>query len=304
MRTLEQKISDAGPAQQRVDPHLLTVARRDSERDGDLVSTTRRGMSWYHLPDVDSEVLAARLDELGPIHDRTAAQAFTQRSGQALEIAIYRALAAQDSHFFGAFPDLYQHDDATLYSKEEPPRVLSGKALPGDMRLDFLLIHESAGAVGVEAKNVREWMYPDRREVVDLLRKCCAIDAVPVLIARRIAYSTFSLLHSTGVIIHQTFNQRYPTADAELAELASRKDLLGYHDIRVGNLPDARLTKFLHQDLPRLLPAARARFASYADLLCRYGTMTMDYAEFAWRVRKRERGEPEDEEPSVDWLPF
>lgn len=304
MRTLEQKISDAGPTNQRIDPHLLTIARAQLEEAGRVLPRQRRGMAWYHLDDASPLQVEERLAELGPLHDRTSAQAFTMRVGQTLEIAVYRALTGQSLQFLGAFPDLDEHDDSTPYSKEEPPKFLSGKSMPGDMRLDFVVLHPTAGPVGIEAKNIREWLYPNRREIVDLLHKCCSVDAVPVLIARRISYSTFSILHATGVLVHQTFNQLYPASDAELASLVQQKHLLGYHDVRVGNLPDRRLTKFLQKDLPVLIPPARERFSAYKDLLWRYGRGEISYSEFAWRVRQREQGGEEDERPDEDWLPF
>jgi len=165
-------------------------------------------------------------------------------------------------------------------------------------------IHPVAGAAGIEAKNTREWLYPDRQEIRDLLLKCCAIDAVPVLLARRLSYSTFSILHRTGVIVHETYNQRYPYADADLAELARHKDLLGYFDIRVGNEPDSRLDTFLHANLPLLIPPARARFEEYRDLLAKYAHAQVSYPEFAWRVRQRATGKDEDEPPETGWSPF
>jgi hypothetical protein len=303
-RTLEQKIADAGPTNQRVDPHLLTLARREMEAAGTLVARRREGMPWFHLPGTPERELIERLEKLGPIHDQTSAQAFTKRAGQALEIAIFRSLSDQRLPFLGGFSDLDDHDDSQRYAKEDPPSIVSGRRLPGKMKLDFLIIHASAGAAGIEAKNTREWLYPDRQEVRDLLLKCCAIDAVPVLVARRLSYSTFSILHGTGVLVHQTFNQRYPYADAALAELARHKDLLGYHDIRIGNEPDDRLNRFLHNNLPALIPLARERFEKHRDLLERYARGELEYAEFAWRVRQRGAGTDEDEPQDRDWAPF
>lgn len=43
-RTLEQKISDAGPYNQRIHPHVLTSVRNRLVRDGSLVR--RRPPSW------------------------------------------------------------------------------------------------------------------------------------------------------------------------------------------------------------------------------------------------------------------
>src|SRR5207249_4542573 len=104
----------------------------------------------------------------------------------------------------------------------------------------------ASGAVGVEAKNIRDWIYPDSAPIRELIFKCCHLNAVPVMIARRIAYVTFSILHLCGLIVHQNYNQLFPNADALLAEKARHRNLLGYHDIRVGNEPDKRLSVFLH----------------------------------------------------------
>jgi hypothetical protein len=66
--------------------------------------------------------------------------------GQALEIAVFRALAGQMAlQSYGGFLDLDDHDDSTLYSKEEHPSLLSGHRMPGDKKLDFLLYHPEAG---------------------------------------------------------------------------------------------------------------------------------------------------------------
>jgi hypothetical protein len=192
----------------------------------------------------------------------------------------------------GAFPDLDEHDDSSLYQKEEPPSVISGRKCMG--RLDFILSTTAGVFAGVEIKNVREWMYPDRQEVRDLLRKCTSLDIVPVLISRRIPYVTFKLMNTCGVIVHQTYNQLFPSADVDLANKAKDKNLLGYHDIRVGNEPDARLQKFSALHLPDLINSHRPTFDKFKDLLASFSTGAMKYKEFAARVRRRLDGTNED----------
>jgi hypothetical protein len=196
--------------------------------------------------------------------------------------------------FFGNYPDLQSHDNRTLYSKEEPPSSLSGRQIPGGKKLDFLIHHPSAGYAGIEVKNIREWIYPDREEIREMLSKCCALDVIPVLIARRIHYSTFSVLNPCGVIVHQTFNQLYPESAMGLAAKVRNKRLLGYHDVRVGNQPDARLIRFIHQHLPKLLPTMRTAFDAFKDLLAGYGNGDHSYKSFAARVKRRVRGESEE----------
>jgi hypothetical protein len=144
--------------------------------------------------------------------------------------------------------------------------------------------------IGIEAKNIREWLYPQREEITELLQKCTDVDAIPVLIARRIHFSTFHLLSTCGVIIHETFNQLLPVSATAIADQARDKNLLGFHDIRVGNQPDIRLTKFLHENLPALIPEARKKFDAYKDLLADYGNGVIAYDEFAARVRRRAQG--------------
>ena len=142
-------------------------------------------------------------------------------------------------------------------------------------------------------KNIRQWLYPSRQEIADLIRKAVALDCVPILIARRFSYVTFHLLSTCGVVLHQTYNQHYPQSALELAEKAKRKRLLGYHDIRVGNEPDSRLKTFITVNLPQILPSARVRFDQYNDLLEAFAVEDIRYEEFAGRVWRRSQGKNE-----------
>ena len=294
-RTLEQKISDAGPNPLRVDPHVLTNARAILEADETVIRVNRNNTTWYALASTPQAEVDAKLDLLVPIHTQLCNQAFNLRLGQALEIAIYRVLRnSQALNFLGGFVDLDEHQDDQPYRKEEPPSIINGHVIPGSRRFDFVAFSDLRVPAGIEAKNVREWLYPDRVEVRDLLLKACAVTAVPVLIARRIPFVTFKLFNAIGGIIHQTYNQRFPAADAALAAQAADKSLLGYHDIRLGNEPDARLTKFIVQNLPPLIQPSHARFMSFIDLAHPYATGEMPYAEFFARVRRRIAGTPED----------
>jgi hypothetical protein len=303
-RILEQKISDAGPGPQRINPHILTPVRKEMSSEGLISVLPAAGVPWYHLTSVSETAVSVRLNELAPIHARTTNAAFANRLGQVLEIAIFRALQQQTSlGFMGGFRGLDKHDDRKPYSKSEPPSMLSGRDI-GPKNLDFIVTSADGDHAGIEAKNIRQWMYPDRTEIRDLLWKCCVLDVVPVLIARRIHYSTFSVLHPCGVILHQMFTQLYPATEADLAAAVRHKGSLGYHDVRVGNEPDARLLKFIGTNLPKLISPAREKFNIYKDLLFGFATEEHKYASFAARVKRRMRGEPEDgfpEEPDADY---
>ena len=297
-RTLEQKISDAGPNNQRIDPHILTTVRRKLIEEGKIKVLWQHGAPWFYLPSTPEQTVQKRLAEQLPIflgfqHGDTG-----KRVGQCLEIAIYRALLQQDTlEHIGGFTNLEEHDDSSLYSKEEPPQSLSGKHLPGKTRLDFLVWHQGSRWAGIEAKNIREWIYPNRKEIIRLLEKAVALDCVPVLIARRISFVAFKVLSTCGVVLHETYNQLLPEADRDLAEKARDKRLLGYHDVRVGNQPGDRLVKFVSSNLPQVLPEARIRFDEYKDLVRGFVDEDISYKEFAARVRRRSQGTSEDN----DW---
>ena len=297
-RTLEQKISDAGPNHLRVDPHVLTKVRNTLVGEGTLSIRRDGDTPWYYQTATDNDLVRERYNAQVQVHRAAGKQPTVGRLGQCLEITVYKALCEQgEMQFFGAFKGLADHDDSTLYAKEEPPRSVSGKHLSGDQSLDFLVMSQTAGLGGIEVKNVREWFYPERDQIRDLLTKALAIDCVPILIARRIHFTTFKVLNPCGVILHQTYNQRWAEADRELAERAREKLLLGYHDIRVGSAPDPRLLRFIGTNLPKAMPGARQRFDQHKDLLEEYVQGTVDYKVFAARVRRRAEGTNEDN----DW---
>lgn len=294
-RTLEQKISDAGPYGQRIDPHILTPVRSQLEAAGDIVRVIHDNVPWFHLPTTDPAKVAARLAVQHTVYRALNAGTVHKRIGQCLEIATYRALLAGPlNEFQGRFRDLSDHDDSTLYSKEEPQQHIGARELQGAQRLDFLVRHPQAGHLGLECKNTRPWLYPHDEDIKEMLVKCIALDVIPVLIGRRIPFVTFKLFSTCGVIVHQTYNQFLPVTEADLAAKAADKDLLGYHDIRLGNAADARMTKFIAQNMPALSVDAREKFDEYKDLLHGFASGAMAYDEFAGRVRRRSRGEAED----------
>src|SRR5438132_8729124 len=88
-RTLENKISDAGPSHQRIEPHILTPARQALEKTGRILRTGAPTV-WFHLVDTPSDQVDGRLLQLRGIHDQLVQQKFTLRLGQSLEIALFK----------------------------------------------------------------------------------------------------------------------------------------------------------------------------------------------------------------------
>ena len=289
-RTLEQKISDAGPFGQRIDPHVLSNALRLLLQEGIVQQVNFENTPWFFMANTPWPTVEKRIKEQAAILRALGEGNRPHRIGQCLEIAVYRALLNQDVlTFSGAFRDLEEHDDSRLYPKDEPPSSLNGKILPRQQKLDFLVFHPEAGPAAIEVKNIRQWLYPGDDEILKALKKAVTLDCVPVFVLRRHQYLMFSNLSVCGVILHQNYNQLLPGASEEdriLAEKAKDKRLLGYHDIRLGNNPDRRLTKFITTDLPQVLPEARQRFDKNKGLMKAYLDGDISPRDFRAHVRQ------------------
>lgn len=91
-RTIEQKISDAGPFNQRIDPHILNPVRNEMVQQGSLQRHHQHGVDWYCTPDVTEETRHARIEEQFAVYRLILDGGFNARMGQVLEIAVFRAL--------------------------------------------------------------------------------------------------------------------------------------------------------------------------------------------------------------------
>jgi hypothetical protein len=99
-RTLEQKISDAGPAHQRIDPHILTSVRKAMVSEGQIVARRRDNIDWYALPEIDADLLEQRLKIQAATFKELQRNNLSQRMGQTLEIATFKALQNKGHHVF------------------------------------------------------------------------------------------------------------------------------------------------------------------------------------------------------------
>lgn len=285
MRTLEQKICDAGPNNQRPEPHHLNNAMQIMIANKKVNIYCPDGDPWYFLPGTSDYLFKERFDLQYTIVEKFKKRDVGKRIGQCLEIAIFKALQRQNKlGFHGDFPDLLHPNNKGFYDKEDPPSHLSSRRISGKGRLDFTIMFGSENAA-LEAKNIRKWLYPNTEQIRTLIRKATELDFIPVMIARRIPYITFRLLQKCGCVFHQTYNQLVDERDRAVAEKAKDKNLLGYHDIRIGSEPDKRLLKFIGSNLPVVLPKAREKFDIHKDLLAAFATGEIHYSEFVARLR-------------------
>ena len=160
-RTLEQKISDAGPFNQRIDPHVLSDVRRRLMHEGRIGRVNAANAPWFFAGNTapgSPRCPPQRTDRgLPAVHQDRDAD-WSGARNRDLPGALFDARGKPK--FTAASRIWTDHDNSTMYSKEEPPQHIGERSLHGDENLDFLLRTADAGYIGIECKNVRHWMYP------------------------------------------------------------------------------------------------------------------------------------------------
>lgn len=276
-KTLEQKISEQGPTNQRVDPHLVGLALMDLHELRRLRvnhHTATRNAAWYSnllTPDADVQ---QRLAELAPLYASVSGSGFGNLTGDALEIVVFKCLAtifaAKPRFAYQGYFHLDQPKDAqNRYRKTQPPKTIG--SLSTTKEADFLQFGHDAGPLCIECKNYREWIYPHHGIIQDLIVKADDLGAIPVLIARRIHYTTkTNLLEPAGIIAHESYFQYYPSDRMDLAEKVRNKRSLGFTDVTATEEPHPRTVKFFDTILPKLIPQMAPRWQTCRTALREY----------------------------------
>jgi hypothetical protein len=127
----------------------------------------------------------------------------------------------------------------------------------------------------VEAKNIREWIYPTNYLLWRLIEKSLAFlqtgyATVPVLVSRKIQQSARTFFKSVGILGLDTHFQYFdPSVETALEEIR-HTDGLGFKDIRIIEEPQEYVHKFFAVGLLKQGPSFAKRFASMAPILTKY----------------------------------
>ena len=276
MRQLEVKISEAGPYHMRPNPHILTRTLHDMLPRGSVHDIGNLGItsagSFYTRTRWNPKT--SRIDRERKERIKQAYIAFrdVQRAdnGEALQTVIQKAIEASDQYNWLNEPG------------RPPPQEtkLSGVPITGHGDLDHYLISKSAGIpLGIEDKNYREWFYPQHKHIKTFLRKCIKYNLLPILITRKVHYTTFRLFSAIGALAFQThFQIISPKYSNDLAD-AKHVDGLGFADLRFTDEPLPHMLNYFAKQLPQLLPTFWNRFNSNKRLIERYCDDSISYYE-------------------------
>ena len=168
-------------------------------------------------------------------------------------------------------------------------RRLLGMDVPGGpLDLGAHLITLSDGVPGptvtlaIEAKNIREWIYPQAPEIFQLLDKASQLQlatgapVLPVLVCRKAHYTAGMMAKQLGFFIAPA-NAQFILAHEEVEErlLQEVRDELGFKDLEKRPGPHPLLETYFTRSIPPRAFAMAQTFSGFAPII----------AEFSYELR-------------------
>jgi hypothetical protein len=245
MRTLEMKICESGPPAQQITPDVLTYAIKRLKATSVVIG--RRETTWpcemFYLERSDGlvveKVLEQKLALLRTWND-FASKTGPGTLGPHAEQLIGKAFANSASLITLQWGNITHVGDLSLPRVNYQPGSADGLVM-----LPANAFHPNIFGL-VEVKNRREQIAPNNPIIWDLIRKVYAVNAVPILIARRMYRSTksyvFSRIGGFGIDI---FCQLVPSGMESSLRACKHKDGLGFKDLDFNDRPPPGLLKML-----------------------------------------------------------
>lgn len=310
-RTLEQKIAAQGPEDRRVDPHLIGLAIMDMielNRLKRLDHPETGTKSWFSNIGTADVRVQEKLAEVAPLYAAVSGGDFGNQTGDALEVVTFQCLKkmAQDNpryayqgHFY-----LERPKQNGRFQRIEPPQNVGGGATK--KKPDFIQYGYDQGPICIECKNYREWLYPRDTIIKELIVKSYELECLPLIIDRRIHYTTrANLLVPAGIMAHESYFQYYPSDKADLASKVAHKRLLGFTDVRATEEPDKRTMRFFETHVPKIVSTMAKRWKDNRQALYDYANGEIHLAQLYNAIGSPAGGKWADlvpEEPPPSWV--
>jgi hypothetical protein len=248
IRQLEVKISEAGPDNIRAEPHYLTYALKRLKRSGIIVPIKPPGerqeeATFFTLATNYPQPARSRVEDLlFPYRMHRWLAGTRDYCAHVLEVIVEQSFDAAGGYKY----------------RGKPP-----KSTPLDGAYEI-----GTEKIGMEAKNVREWVYPTSREIWMMVKKCLTINAIPLLVTRKTSYIARATMDKLGIMYFETFRQFFSLRTANYLIDIQHTDKLGYKDvIAVGTTPNPFLVNYLQNTLPAQIAEYRTRWDAMHDFL-------------------------------------
>jgi hypothetical protein len=239
-----------------------------------------------------------RLEELAPLYASITGDGFGNLSGDALEVVVFQCLdmvfrSAPRYAYQGSFDLNHHKDNFGRFKKRQPPKQIGTSAT--EKEADFIQFGHDAGPLCIECKNYREWIYPHHKIIKELIIKSAELNAIPVLVARRIHYTTkTNILTPAGIIAHESYFQYYPSDKAEIADKVRHKRSLGFTDVIATEEPHKRTIKFFSETLHKIVPRMAAAWRANKRVLLQFAHNELNLAQLYTEIGSPAGGKWQD----------
>jgi len=288
-RHMDIKISEAGPFNQRAEPAVFSTA----------ISNLLAKKKIILLPTISNEVSPPKFYGLATFGTRGDLQRFKAfqgwRSmflkfvqnenlcGNILEKMIAdTVIASEEYSMIGAGPEFNSVGDLVKLPGSEILAYDGKKIYKYDSKsgFDVFVIDKNNGIpIGIEAKNIREWLYPASVEIWRTVARACTLECLPVIVSRKISYiATAGFFSHFGILGFQTHFQYFSSdvlalSNYKFRERIIHKSKLGFADIRLvgkADVPPDHFDHFFNKILIENSEDYYKKFLENKDILKKY----------------------------------
>lgn len=262
-REMEARLSDFGTnLLPPVHPHHLTTARKMLNLQ--VVSTNPRPL--YSLPNISISSISSHIARKELLNDAFINH-FTKEElcGDVAERIIFNSMC------LALNLSIEPHN---LGNVSQIGSRTTNKPLDTYALLPFTdnIGQRNVSVLGIEIKNIREWIYPESVEIWKALKSCVDLDCIPIIISRAFHYTAFTFFRDIGAFGHKTKHQyfstklwKHPLYSAVKKELYFRDMVLWKED-----KPDLMVTNFFSDILPQHISRITQTFENHKQLINNY----------------------------------
>jgi hypothetical protein len=271
-RELERQVCEVGynfaktPPRNRPEPVHFTTALRSLVAAGEIrlrnVDIDGQNARIYsRAADKEGAIDSALADKIAALRTFFRAERIPEVAGYHAESVHHHALTSCDDWFSVGWK-----------AGAQITRLHDRELSAGDV--DLAGVHTPSGVrVVAQVKNGREWIYPANDVIWHLFGAAVELDAVPVLIARRLPVATFTLMKVLGGHAHRAVKMLFPpeARDSTYGKgptLFEALTHLGFHtdaDFVAAESPPARHRALWQRHLPARIDEMSERFARWSD---------------------------------------
>ncbi len=141
----------------------------------------------------------------------------------------------------------------------------------------YVILTDSNGqrrvvTLGIEVKNIREWIYPESVEIWKTLKSCIDLECIPIIISRAIHYTAFTFFQDIGALGYKTNHQYFSSTLWGHPLYTPLKNELYFHDMILWkeDKPDPMVTSFFSDVLPERISQTTRNFETNKQLIAKY----------------------------------